>query len=43
MGDLFPSSFRLVVCRQNPFAQIQRECFHAWTLPHLKSYGYSFI
>ena len=43
MGHLFTSALLLIVGGQNPFPQIQRECFHTATLPCLIQYGYSFI
>ena len=38
-----PRAFLLVIGRQNPFAQIQRECFHTPTLPYHNQNSYTII
>jgi hypothetical protein len=42
-GNRFPRAFFTVIRSQNPFPQIQRECFHTSTVPYPIQYGYSFI
>ena len=42
-GHRLPRAFVTVIRSQYPFPQIQRECFHAASLPYPIQYGYSFI